>query len=396
MTAIDTQAALVGLGEQPKRENARWFGKRELIATLIGIVIYVILLWFTDFAKLSVGTGLQLRPGIVIPIVFGLVFGPLVGFLIGTLGTLVSDYQLYAGVYWQWAVGSGLMGLVPGIYALRWKSYLSWKDQGKALGVSLLGIIIGMGFASFSTIFLCSETFQGTQCFSIPVTFTNAWETFISAVQVNAISTIILVPILLFNIARLDLGAVDWKGSMLLRRLIIVVTVSAALPIALLGYFLVQDFSGSAEAGSSVITLVRVGGTVIITLLFTLANAVLVAQELNGPLLRLAQAARLMESGALKQDETNLLQQAEGKDEISNLSRVFGKMAQEVIQRETKLRKEVETLKIQIDEQKRAKEVEEITGNEFFATLQERSNQMRARRQAAAERKASGEDAAQA
>ena len=363
---------------QPTHRNARWFGLRELIAIVVGIVLYAILSWFTGFANLSTGLGIELRPAIVIPIIFGFVYGPVVGFAVGAVGGLVTDYWLYGDIWWQWSVGNGIMGLIPGLHALRWRMYYSLRDQILALIVTIIGIIAGMAFASFSSIAICQEGIAPSQCFQVPVTFDMALDTFLSVAQVNIISAIILVPLLLFNIARLDLGAINWTESGLLRRLVVGVAVSAALPIALLGFFLLQQFTVDVDTSS---VLVQLLGTIVVTLLFTVANASLVAQTLNRPLLRLTKAAQEMEGGKLSEEQVKELQMTEGDDEISNLSRMFGNMAQEVIQREVRLRRQVEELKIKIDEDKKQKAVEEITETDFFRDLQDKSRNLRDRRQ---------------
>ena len=363
---------------QTEHRNAHWFGSRELVAIVVGIILYAILSWFTGFANLSTGLGIELRPGIVIPIIFGFVYGPVVGFAVGTLGGTLTDYWLYGDIWWQWSVGNGIMGLVPGLHALRWRMYLTLRDQILAFIVTIIAIVAGMGFASFSSIAICQEGIAPPQCFQVPVTFDMALDTFLSVVQVNLISAIILVPLLLFNIARLDLRAINWMGSGLLRRLVIGVAVSAALPIALLGFFLLQQFTVNVETSNVVVQLL---GTIIVTLLFTIANASLVAQTLNRPLLRLTKAAQQMEGGHLEEDQVRELQQTEGDDEISNLSRMFGNMAEEVIQREVRLRRQVEELKIKIDEDKKQQAVEEITETEFFRDLKDKSRNLRNRRQ---------------
>lgn len=363
---------------EKERRNARWFGLRELVAIVAGIVLYAILSWFTSFANLSGGLGIELRPAIVIPIIFGFVYGPIVGFAIGTLGGLVTDYWLYGDIWWQWSVGTGIMGLIPGLHALYWRVYRSLRDQIAAFVITVIGIVLGMGFASFSSIAICQEGIAPPQCFQVPVTFNMAMDTFLSVVRVNVISAIILVPLLLYNIARLDLSAINWMGSGLLRRLLIGIAVSAALPIALLGFFLVQQFTVSMETSNVIVQLL---GTVVVTLLFTIANASLVAQTLNRPLLRLTRAAELMVEGKLAEDQVQELQQTVGDDEISNLSRMFGNMAQEVIQREVRLRRQVEELRIKIDEDKKQQAVEEITETDFFRDLQDKSRNLRNRRQ---------------
>ena len=64
-------------------------------------------------------------------------------------------------------------------------------------------------------------------------------------------------------------------------------------------------------------------------------------------------------------------------DEIGILQSVFKGMVNKVYQREQSLRKTVEELKIQIDETKRQKQVEEIVDSDFFQSLQEKAAKMR-------------------
>jgi hypothetical protein len=52
-------------------------------------------------------------------------------------------------------------------------------------------------------------------------------------------------------------------------------------------------------------------------------------------------------------------------------------MAQEVFNRETTLRAEVQELKIEIDEAKKQLAVEEITDSEFFQDLRSKAREMR-------------------
>src|SRR5262245_17300236 len=130
------------------QKNARWFGGRELVAMVVGALIYGGLIWFTSFAQLDTGSGLQLRPGIVVPIIFGFAYGPIVGFGVGFFGNILGDmftWQAAWGTYypyWQWAVGNGIMGMIPGIYALVRKQYRTWTDQIIAIIVALIGVAV--------------------------------------------------------------------------------------------------------------------------------------------------------------------------------------------------------------------------------------------------------------
>ena len=64
-------------------------------------------------------------------------------------------------------------------------------------------------------------------------------------------------------------------------------------------------------------------------------------------------------------------------DEIETMQRVFLGMVDKVYKREQTLRKEVETLRIQIDESKRQKQVDEIVESEFFQSLTEKAQEFR-------------------
>ena len=67
------------------------------------------------------------------------------------------------------------------------------------------------------------------------------------------------------------------------------------------------------------------------------------------------------------------------RDEIVTLADVFAIMAGKVYQREQTLRKQVEALKIEIDEAKRTRQVSEIAETDFFRDLQTKARSMRKR-----------------
>jgi len=92
---------------------------------------------------------------------------------------------------------------------------------------------------------------------------------------------------------------------------------------------------------------------------------------------RLTQAAPRMEAGALTSDEAAGLAAESGTDELSQLSQRFGQMAREVLAREESLRRQVEELRVEINETKRAREVSEITKTDYFQNLRSRANELR-------------------
>jgi CheY-like chemotaxis protein len=67
------------------------------------------------------------------------------------------------------------------------------------------------------------------------------------------------------------------------------------------------------------------------------------------------------------------------QDALGNLARVFQSMVDELRAREQRLRQQVETLRVEIDHARKAREVGEITETEFFRDLQSRARSLRTR-----------------
>lgn len=351
-----------------------------------GIALYAGISWLTNIFPMSAARNVDIRPGVVVPIFFGLVCGPGVGFFTGFFGNLLGDLwsgniayppadptgslamDLIQGCYLNWQVGNGLMGLIPGLARLIGKRYSTLGDHFRALVFAFLGVVGGMGFASLLDIPL------------IGMDLVSALDqSFIPAARINLINAVVLLPILLFNYDRFDLKSADWLSSGLMRRMLLAILVSAALPVALLGLFLTQEVSGGRSDPTEL--SVKLAFTVAITLLFTIANAGLLAQSISRPLLRLTRAAQLMEQDRLTRDEARELEEAEASDEVARLSQVFGRMAREVIVREERLRQQVQQLRIEIDEGKKARQVAEITETDYFQTLKKKAKEMRERTQ---------------
>jgi methyl-accepting chemotaxis protein len=116
-----------------------------------------------------------------------------------------------------------------------------------------------------------------------------------------------------------------------------------------------------------------------ITLLGVLILAVLLARTIVSPILRLTNVAKLIEAAHWDKVDIAKLEKIGGGAEVGQLARVFASMTKQVYVRETDLRKQVEGLKIVIDETKRKKAVEEITDSEFFQSLTERASKIRQR-----------------
>ncbi len=101
------------------------------------------------------------------------------------------------------------------------------------------------------------------------------------------------------------------------------------------------------------------------------------AQREVTTLRRLIQAAQSMGLGEMTKEQAAELEQVMGRDELGRLGQAFGRMAQQVIQREENLRRQVEALAIQIDAAKQARQVAEITETDYFKNLITKAQELR-------------------
>lgn len=124
-------------------------------------------------------------------------------------------------------------------------------------------------------------------------------------------------------------------------------------------------------ANSITIALVVVGVLAVI-------SALLIARRLSRPIGALTRAARAVEDGGAP-DGDELDRIGRSGDDVGRLARVFSRMAEQVAARERKLKEQVRSLKVEIDQERRRKEVAEVTDSDFFRDLEGRAAEMRRR-----------------
>lgn len=120
------------------------------------------------------------------------------------------------------------------------------------------------------------------------------------------------------------------------------------------------------------VLLVTVFALGILAILFGL----LLAVGLSRPILTVATAAKQVEDEQYSQ--VALASVASRRDELGQLARHFQHMVDEVYAREQRLKQEVLNLRIEIDENKKRREVQEITETEYFRQLLDKVQQLRA------------------
>jgi methyl-accepting chemotaxis protein len=101
----------------------------------------------------------------------------------------------------------------------------------------------------------------------------------------------------------------------------------------------------------------------------------LLACTITNPVSQLTGAAQAIERGEQFAPERIAGITGSG-DELGHLARVFSRMALEVQAREERLKKQVEQLRIEIDEVKKARQVAEITEADYFRDLRQHAAEM--------------------
>jgi len=164
------------------------FGTREVVFAAIGAALYGVLSWATNILQIPGAGNVSVRPAVVIPMLFGVIFGPIVGFITGFLGNIISDLLSGgAGGFWiYWHIGNGLMGFFPGLISVSIVNYREISSILKAEVMAIVGIIVGMGIASLSDLWVSG------------MDLATVWAVdFLPAVITNFIWGLILLPILM-------------------------------------------------------------------------------------------------------------------------------------------------------------------------------------------------------
>lgn len=172
-----------------ERSSFSWgIGVRQVVYIALGIALYAILSIIFNLIQLpnAAGGAISLRPGIVIPLFFGVFFGPVVGFLVGGVGNVLGDLISYHSFYWNWDLGNALIGGIAGFAPL-----LTFARYRKARNIviaeifSVVAIAIGIGFAAYTDIWVSQNSLGA------------ATSEFITAGIPDAINGLILLPIII-------------------------------------------------------------------------------------------------------------------------------------------------------------------------------------------------------
>lgn len=172
-------------------KKSTWeFGTRQVVYGAIGAALYGAFSLLTNLVPLPAAGNITFRPAVAILIFFGVAYGPWVGLLAGFIGNVLGDALAGWGFYWHWSLGNGLMGMIPGLIMLSITDFRARDQIIKAVLWGILGIAVGMLFASLAEIFM-----GGIDLNTALVGY------FVPAFVGNTIVTVILLPILMIAFA---------------------------------------------------------------------------------------------------------------------------------------------------------------------------------------------------
>jgi serine phosphatase RsbU (regulator of sigma subunit)/uncharacterized membrane protein len=252
----------------------------------------------------------------------GLAFGPLPGFFTGFAGNVFGDLLSGYGMqYWDWSIGNGLLGAIPGFVYLGGIRVVRSAAQ---FGIVLLSILIA------NMVGLATGTFVDSLLLH-RVTFQEAilgW--LLPSLLTNVLLAFAIVPLLLLAIRRLVLTLetrVIMTVTFLLAACILGTT---AILVWRAGDVLVTAIGGTAGiqvTADATLDLLRWAGlaSVIVLLVGTLTSVFMV-RRLTSPVSLLCTGARVIGSGEYQTGVISPV--ARRNDELGELARTFQDMVE--------------------------------------------------------------------
>ncbi|KZX55850.1 hypothetical protein A3712_06010 [Vibrio sp. HI00D65] len=138
------------------------FSAKTVVVIAIGAALYGI--GGLPMFGVPVFANTTLKPAMAVLALFSVLFGPVVGFLVGFIGHWVTDLFAGWGVWLTWVLGSGIVGMIIGLFPMLTKNRLQrgelpMKDFALFVVLALAGNVVGYGCSAFLDTILYAEPF---------------------------------------------------------------------------------------------------------------------------------------------------------------------------------------------------------------------------------------------
>ncbi|MDA9556525.1 ECF-type riboflavin transporter substrate-binding protein [Vibrio sp.] len=139
------------------------FSAKIVVTIAIGAALYGI--GGLPVFGIPVFANTTLKPAMAILALFSVLYGPVVGFLVGFIGHWVTDLFAGWGVWLTWVLGSGIVGMIIGLFPTLTKNRLrqglfTGRDFMLFIALTLAGNVLGYGISAFLDTVLYAEPFQ--------------------------------------------------------------------------------------------------------------------------------------------------------------------------------------------------------------------------------------------
>ena len=198
-----------------KKASVWYVGPRQVIAAILGILLYGLLSHVNLIVIMPMSTLDVLLPALLIPLFFGVVYGPWVGLVVGGFGFLLGDYvanlwlhdlswtngYLYYGsalinfrdlVGWNTVAGylvNAMIGLVAGLTRSTIRRYNTAEALATVGLICAVGVTAGIAIVVYSAIWLYGSPFY---------TAREATSALFDTVLPNLLVALVVLPLLLW------------------------------------------------------------------------------------------------------------------------------------------------------------------------------------------------------
>ncbi len=354
-------------------------GKRSrfFVFVLLGSVLYGGMNFLMRDVILPGADFITFRPQLIVPVLFSLFVNPWIGGMIAMAGNFFGDFLIGFGLFfWPWSIANFFIGFIPG--AVRWWGVKSIEGVNAFILV-LVFVFLGNAIALFLG-FSAHVLIHGGSTLLITLrTF------YVPAVISNTYLLMLLLPPLLVLTKYLKLN-IETRAMFMFISIslgVLTIVVAAVLSSQIIGFSALNAVGNDSNVQAVLQQMIVrhfnwIGIALLVILISSASMGYYFSSRFMKPVMQLAEAANLLKRG--RWDEKNSIGIPRSNDEMTNLIQLFNNMAKEVHQREARMSREIEHLKLTIDKKKEDKIVEEITETEFFKKLEEKSSKMRKER----------------
>jgi energy-coupling factor transport system substrate-specific component len=198
-----------------KKASLWYVGPRQIIAAILGIVLYGLLSHINLIILIPTGTLDVFLPALLIPLFFGALYGPWVGLVVGGFGFLLGDYVANVWLHdlswnngflfyssalinfrdllgWNGVPGylaNAMIGLIAGLTRISIRRYNNLQSLATVAVICAAGMIVGIAIVVYSAVWLYRSPYYALG---------EATSAFFNSTFPNLLFALVVLPLLLW------------------------------------------------------------------------------------------------------------------------------------------------------------------------------------------------------